>query len=213
MRLRRQQCRQQEILQVRAQRSAGKQPARVDRSHREIEQRPPVARRRTAQIEGGLKSQRAWLLEAGPFGKPRLQRLTRYLHDKLRAIVRPSQPQTFARRDHRRHGALAKDAIVAKADLHRALDRYLHQVEIFQRARPNVDGWADAHQIEGNTLKIGAANDPGNGNVRQPAQPVRLEHAAQPMMHRLEIVRRELTIGRQREAGGPHHSAACASTC
>src|SRR5271163_2842158 len=76
---RRQQGRQQEVLQLGAERLARQQPTLVDRPDREIEQRPPIACRRTAQIESGLKSQRVLVLEAQPLRKARLQRLARYL--------------------------------------------------------------------------------------------------------------------------------------
>jgi len=94
----------------------GKQPARVDRSHGEIEQRPPVARRRTAQIEAGLKSQRVVLLEAEPLRKARLPAPSRGICTiSCAQLFRPIAAATrSAPARSPPHGALAKDAIVAK---------------------------------------------------------------------------------------------------
>jgi len=74
--------------------------------------------------------------------------LARDLHDELRAVVRPSQAQTFTGRNHGRRSAFANDALFPKADFDRAVNRYLDQIEVLERTGPDVDRRTDAHQVD-----------------------------------------------------------------
>ena len=65
------------------------------------------------------------------------QRRRRFSPGEITAAVVPAQ----------------QDALVPKADLDGAMDRYLDQIEMLERAGPDVDRWADTHQVERNLAR------------------------------------------------------------
>jgi hypothetical protein len=70
------------------------------------------------------------------------------LDDQLGAVVGPAQTQAFPRRNHRTGCAFALDLLTADTELHGSHDRDLHKEEVVKRARRDLNGWADAQDVE-----------------------------------------------------------------
>src|SRR5262249_4681113 len=126
------------------------------------------------------------------------------LNDQLSAMVGPAQAKRFTGRDDGGHCPLAADLIASQREVDRTADRDLDQEEILEAAGPHVDGWAYSQHIEAHALQAGAVDDAGDRDIRQPFETMRFQNRAQPGVHRLEIVRRELTARCQWEGHGGH---------